>query len=205
MYDFPESSAVDRILVRAEDELRTLIEEGLRTQKYRSIAQLAQIADGVARLRRDSVNANPLTIPARVESDAIPLPQLADVPGAPHGPPTTAARRQVYPRFEREGDRLVKVGWSKKDRRSYEHKAPRVAVDAVVEKLASMGKSFSMDALLPVNSSSGEIPSYQVYVIVAWLRQVGVVAKTARGDYAAAKPGLAPASIQQRWDALDVR
>src|SRR5262245_3021461 len=38
---------------------------------------------------------------------------------------------QIYPQFFRRGDELVKVGWSKKDRKEYAHRAPRRAVVAV--------------------------------------------------------------------------
>src|SRR4051794_31882715 len=37
----------------------------------------------------------------------------------------------TYPKFFRRGDELVKVGWSKKERKEYSHRAPRRAVDAV--------------------------------------------------------------------------
>ena len=117
-------------------------------------------------------------------------------------------RRQMnnhaYPKFARDGDRLVKVGWSKKAKAEYEHKASHSTVLAVAETLRKLeAKEFSMEDLLPISESSGEkIPSYQAYLVLAWLCSLGTVRKEGRGGYVPVKAGLDPASIAAHWDQL---
>jgi hypothetical protein len=85
-----------------------------------------------------------------------------------------------YPRFFRRGNELVKVGWSKKDRREYNHRAARevvAAVAAAVRQAGARGRLFNGDALLPLKDPANgtNIPSYQVYVTLAWLVRLGAL------------------------------
>lgn len=92
-----------------------------------------------------------------------------------------------YPKFIRDGNHLVKIGWSKKERSEYEHKADREAVRALVSAIASTGQDgtrFSMDSLLPVETITGEsIPDYQSYLILAWLRSADLLEQHGRLGY----------------------
>lgn len=119
---------------------------------------------------------------------------------------STKLRKTDYPRFYREGDDLVKIGWSKKRRAEYRHKAPWPIVQKVVqviEEKGSKGTKFLLDDLLPVtNQDGGEIPSYQVYLVVAWLKREDLIVQHGRRGYTV-QTGLDLADqAQKHWSRL---
>ena len=192
-----------RVLVEAEGSLRQLIEQGLREQRYGDVAEVAALAEGLSRL---------------LQSHSVPdgmRPETAMVSSAPPaGQPTGRSRGKVgkgdYPRFEREGDKLIKIGWSKKNKSAYEHRAPREAVISFARHLAgsvSEGKRFAVEALMPVAdvSNGGEIPAYQVYLTLAWLRSNGVVQKKGRDGYVLRRGALADGALDVLWTSLPER
>src|SRR5262245_27490705 len=73
-------------------------------------------------------------------------------------PPGSAAQKKAgsrasYPRFAKRGDQLVKIGWSKREKREYEHKAPRQAALLLARIAADIGKDgrvFQVNALIPL-------------------------------------------------------
>ena len=120
-----------------------------------------------------------------------------------------SARPEGLPRFEREADRLVKIGWSARDHRIYEHKAPRSAVlefTRLARALAADGRTFTMDDVLPVKNESGkEWPSYQAYLALAWLRALGAIQRVGKDGYTANKENLDQAAVEQYWSSLQTR
>lgn len=169
------------VLADAEKVLRELMQEELASQRYSELAELAKMADGLLRLA-GGATAHPTWQP---RSDALsPLEDAAT---------TTAARtrkasvKPVFPRFERHADKLVKVGWSKRQRKEYEHRAPRAAILAFTVHLGSRtmaSKPFVVDTLLPAYDAAGdEIPNYQVYLALGWLRQLRIIIKRGREGY----------------------
>jgi len=166
------------ILADAEKALRELMQQQIQEQRYGDLAEIAALADGIARLLRGQPSGKPL--PKHTSRSASTRP-------SPRKRVSSVATKRSYPVFERDGDRLVKVGWSKKARDEYEHRAPRDAVQAFVRHLVSRvepGSTFVMEDLLPVpDSSGGEVPSYQVYMTLAWLRDQGAVEKKGRDGY----------------------
>ncbi len=100
-------------------------------------------------------------------------------------------RKPDYPQFFRSGDSLVKVGWSKSERAEYEHKCPKRVLDVLVSectRVAGPGKRFVMDKLLPLRdpASGTELPGYQAYVALAFLRHAGLVEQHGRSGYSIA-------------------
>ena len=116
----------------------------------------------------------------------------------------------AYPRFFKDGDSLVKVGWSKKEGNEYEHKAPKSAITALAAALNQAGqrkRRFTVDQLLPVrNPTSGEdVPDYQIYLALAWLRDcVKLVDQHGRQGYTL-KPGSLAEQIETHWNSLALR
>ena len=92
-----------------------------------------------------------------------------------------------YPRFFRQGDRLVRVAWSKRDKKEYEHKAPLAVLKALTFAMAGKGadgRVFSTDELLPIHDDDGaEVPAYQAYAGLALLKQVGLIEQHGRQGY----------------------
>lgn len=196
------------ILKDAETSLRKLIERGLREQSYADIAEVARMADGIARLHPGKITAP--SVP-RKTSDKETLTQKKSKVSAIPVPiaPTSGTVRGNYPFFGRDRDRLVKVGWSKKNKQEYEHRVPREAVTAFVSHLATNvrnGDLFEVERLLPMQDSSGDdIPAYQVYVTLGWLRTLGVVNKHGRDGYVLRDDSLEDGVLDRLWNTLPSR
>lgn len=115
-----------------------------------------------------------------------------------------------YPRFVREGESLVKIAWSKSERTEYEHKCPREALIgfcASLQRAGAEGGRFSMDRVLPVNARDGEteVPSYQCYLCLAWLRALGLVTQHGRQGYSLPDGVKLHDSVQAHWSRLPTR
>src|SRR6266567_3543667 len=113
-----------RVLSATEASLRQLIEQGLKEQRYSEIVEIAKLADGVARLLHTPQAA--FASPPEITANATSLPSPISRASSAKRIPT----KRDYPRFERDGDRLVKIGWSKRRKGLYEHRASRQAVVA---------------------------------------------------------------------------
>lgn len=198
--------AARTLLRQTESTLRQLIEAALRDQRYVDVAEMAALADGLSRLV-DPASARPVPeerhapTPAESRSSA-----AVSVPKRSKSSRKTSTKRTGYPRFVRDGERLVKIGWSKKNKSEYEHRVPRSAVDAFLGKLTSAvkpGRVFEVEGLLPVTDQAGEeVPAYQVYVTLAWLRNVGVVAKKGRDGYVIEDAEATKSGAQAQWQEL---
>ena len=200
---------IEHVLRRAEDRLAERLKEAVEGRQYAAAAELASVSEKV----RDLVQSVGSGERSRKQGTG---PSGSAEPGARRtakasastspfssAPERTANRR--YPRFVRSEGRLVKVGWSKKDGAEYEHRASEVSVWAVVAALRDLeSREFSMDQLMPVDDGGGtEVPSYQVYLIVAWLRSLGAVRRAGRGGYVAVLDCLSTAAMDEHWRALE--
>jgi hypothetical protein len=99
--------------------------------------------------------------------------------------------------------------WSKKSKKEYEHRVPKEIVLTFVRHLGQTipaGTVFDVEGLLPVQDLSGdEIPAYQVYVTLAWLRDAGVVEKKGRDGYVLREGSVVNGGIEDLWQSLPAR
>ena len=192
------------VLADAEKSLRDLMQRELRAQRYRDLAEVASLADALSGLARGG--ASPAGAAAAPTGN---LPTRAESQKAAAKPKRKGKGKKADPRFERDGEKLVKVGWSKKAREEYEHRAPRSAALAFaihLGKSVQAGKAFLVDDISPVHDSAGEeIPSYQVYLTLAWLRSSGAVEKKGRDGYYVPKPHTIADGFDDIWESLPVR
>jgi hypothetical protein len=198
--------AARTLLRQAESSLRQLIEAALRDQRYGDVAEMAALADGLSRLV-DPASTRHAPEDRLASTPVASRPQTAaSTPKRSKSTRKASTKRTGYPRFVREGDRLVKIGWSKKNKSEYEHRVPRSAVDAFLGKLTSAvkpGRVFEVESLLPVTDQAGEeVPAYQVYVTLAWLREIGVIAKKGRDGYVIEDAEATKSGAQDRWQEL---
>lgn len=196
-----------QILSKAEAELRSVIERALAEGSYSDVATIARIADGLAQLSAaEPVDEGQPTPRAERSRPAVPPAPSPAQPTVSRGSRTA----RTFPRFEREGDKLVKIAWSKKDRAEYEHKAPRRIVDLLLESIRSRkgeGAKFDAPDVLPLKDSKTrrEVPSYQSYLALAWLRHEGVITKYGRDGYALKPTAATPDHLSELWEALPSR
>jgi len=111
-------------------------------------------------------------------------------------------RKREYPRFcVREGV-LIRIGWSKKGKREYEHKVPKDVFLYAVKAVASAGSTArgpvtAEDIIGRVTDVTGApIPSYQVYVAIGLLKQQGCIEQVGREGY------MIPNDVDTRAHAL---
>lgn len=191
------------IIRDSESSLRELMQKALEQQKYSDVAEIARITDAVSKILAHSKAAmmsvaEQGTIQFSKPAGALDPKQTKSI--------STLQKKTSYPKFIKDRERLIKVGWSKKNRREYEHRVPfstamyfaRYMVESV-----EPGKLFQVDEILPVSDAEGhEIPSYQVYVTLAWLISTGIVEKKGRDGYFVAPGRLTIQSINDSWDNL---
>lgn len=184
----------------AEASLRALMQTAVNEGQYGGVAALAKWAEQLAQIIRNS--------PA----------ERRDLPVKPgHSTTRRSGRRTLerpkrgkskYPIFRRIGDALVKIAWSKASKSEYQHQAPKEVVVALFRKMQTLGHGeelIAMDAVLPLVMEDGqEVPAYQIYVCLAWLRATGAVKQYGRKGYSLDVRSNPTDVIQQRWSELPV-
>lgn len=196
------------VLAAAEQSLKALIEQATKKQAYADVATVASMAAQLSRLIPASHPPASDEFPKKVPSDST---RGKTAPVASSASATRKKDHPRYPRFEREGDRMVKVGWSKKNREAYEHRASKKTLLAFVRHLAlsvQVGTLFSVEDILPVHDATtgSELPAYQVYLGIAWLRDVAIVEKKGRDGYVLREDGVGDEEgFERLWEAVPQR
>ncbi len=178
----------------AEHRVRALLAEAAAQGAYDDIMHLTDLARSLCELAQQAgvngtrVDTSPTATAAHASAEPVgsnrrrlvPTPQASQSSGR-------RVRKGDYPRFFRRRDDLVKIGWSKKDKSEYQHKAPRRVIDALAAAIARRsgnGRLFTVEELLPLKDQDGsELPAYQVYVALAWLKSGGLVKQHGRRGY----------------------
>lgn len=96
--------------------------------------------------------------------------------------------KQKYPRFEVRNGAILRIGWSKKQKAEYEHRASRDTFDRTVAAMVRIAKTgvgpFTADQIIEgANDSKVSVPSYQVYVVIGLLRDHACVEQVGRDGY----------------------
>ncbi|MFH0907952.1 MAG: hypothetical protein V1929_04250 [bacterium] len=221
------------ILVETERRLRELVGEAAAAGEYDTVERLTDWARTVGLLARYGNNGEPRHPEVdgaggtRSSDEDVNQRRIAvDGPAAPvaarrvAGVGETASRparrpkrvpaKGEYPKFLRRGDHLVKIGWSKKEREEYVHKAPRRVVDALaaaIAKRSANGKVFTAEDLFPLKDpqDGSEIPGYQGYVALAWFRSAGLVKQHGRSGYSARNGSHLAGAVATSWEKLSER
>ena len=194
------------LIAACEAEIKQLIQGALAERRYEEIPQLASLASHLA-VAASGIAATAAHVGQSGDEKVVAAVSDARMQeGAQDAEVKAKARHRradAYPRFERQGDRLVKIGWSKKDRAEYEHKAPLVAVEAVIEaidQVTGKGAYLRVEDILPVKQKDEEeVPSYQVYLVVAWLREIGAIERLGNDGYRV-QGDRASLDVQALWN-----
>ena len=176
------------LLRRTEAELRKVVSDAATAGDYASVVQVAAWARSLSELLDRASPQKGKSDDAR--SDQAPR-QRAAVRREPkvvsNNRTRSSANHGDYPRFFRQGDRLIRVAWSRRDKKEYEHKAPMTVLKALTVAIVGKGadgRVFSTDELLPIRDDDGaEVPAYQAYAGLALLKQVGLIEQHGRQGY----------------------
>jgi len=118
--------------------------------------------------------------------------------------------RPGYPKFMRCGDDVVRVGWSRRLKTDYRHRAPlRLALPLArdVAELATDGRVVPSDDFFPLHDpeDAAEAPTYQAYLVLGWLVHLGMLEKHGRRGYTMADAGNLDGRIDAAWQELPHR
>jgi hypothetical protein len=193
-----------QIIRDAENELASLIAEAGRSRKYDEASELIELAREFQQIAmRYGAIAGDIASPAGQASHST---RTAPKPKSSKTPVVTT----TYPKFYRDGDALIKIGWSKSAKQEYEHKSPRKVLRALIaamNRLGTNGRRFSMERVLPLNdmADATPLPDYQAYICLAWLRSAGIVAQHGRQGYSIAKRVSLDEAVERVWSELPSR
>ncbi len=97
-------------------------------------------------------------------------------------------KKGEYPRFNVVDGSLFKIGWSKKKGDQYIHRVPISTVKNIsgaLEQLSASVGPVSTEKILEsvFLKDAGDPPSYQVYIVLAFLKERGIIASTGREGF----------------------
>ena len=190
------------------DELTTTAEAALAAGDFDSVIRVTEVLKRVSGLLDSwSLSEAESTVPT-LSSEFEPV----DITSPPESRPTPKSRsrgKQPYPRFRRDGSYMVKTGWSKKSREEYEHRAPAEAVFTIagcLDDMTASGGTVAADDVAAALSQDGatEVPSYQLYLVLAWMRAEQLLNRIGRTGYTSVFPRELAAKARARWDEMGV-
>ncbi len=181
----------------AERKLREFVAIAAGNGDYNAAAQIMEWAKELAQLA-----AEPRPTVTSLSDAVVRTPRTVG------GESRRKPPKGEFPRFFRRGDNLVKIGWSKTERKEYEHKAPRRIVDALAESIArrsNNGKVFTAEGLFPVKDpqDGSDVPEYQSYVALAWFKSVGFVEQHGRRGYTTKLGSRFLNAVKDAWLTID--
>lgn len=186
--------------------LNIIMQKAVTAGEYRDLPALARAAQTLSGLAEQLEGPPPLLdieTPKRLTSKRPPS-------GSGKRPHSSRRPNAGYPKFKRDGDKLVKIGWSKSQRSEYEHRAPKIVAHVLFGSMARLDKRqfpVPVENLLPLADpqDNTEIPPHQVYLALGWLKSEGIVQQHGRDGYSLAVNGDASKVVEQRWAALPNR
>jgi len=199
-----------KILNDSEAALAALAGEAAKEASYDAAAFLIDLAKDVANLAskgRTQLDPAAKTSIQQTTGHRATTPTFTSMAYFPiKGRP----KKGQYPKFLREGNNLVKLGWSPSEKAEYEHKSPRKTLPLLIvaiNKIGSNGKRFSMDKVLPlVDPTDGNrVPDYQVYLCLAWLKNLRFLTQHGRQGYSLTTRAPIEPVIETHWAALPAR
>ncbi len=182
------------ILKRCEQDLRAAMQQAAQDGDYDRLLQITRWAQSVAGMANE----------ARVTTGS----EVARSVSVASAKKAHSEKRNKgdYPRFARRGDLLIKIGWSKKEKKEYQHKSPVQVAELLCNVLLRIGgksKILSTDDLFPLREKDGsEAPVSQSYVCLAWLKAEELIIQEGRLGYRITDPSTLADALQSSWRAL---
>ncbi len=174
---------INEILVKAERDLQQLIAKAAEVGDYRGVDTARSVAVKINEIQRQIIERGIVSTSFSKKMEA-------------GGKVKTGKRKSVarkgkkggYPKFEVKKDTLIRIGWSKKQKREYSHKLSRAIFDLTVNSMESLAKNsagpfMAEEIIEKVNKAGTDIPSYQIYVMIGMLKKMGCIKQVGREGY----------------------
>lgn len=192
-------------LRETEERLRSFVFEAATSGDYANVVQIASWARIVHELTESLPEEQKKNSAGRRGSSG----QLATIKGvgSTHHQSARSSKRNDYPRFFRQGNQLIRIAWSKREKKEYRHKTLYTAVEALATAMASEGadgRVFSTDQFLPIHdpTDGSVVPSYQSYVGLSLLKQAGLIDQHGRQGYSIPRIAEFKAAVKAVWKKL---
>jgi hypothetical protein len=202
-----EPARVIEVLRHCEEELRKLAAEAASEGDYDILGRLGSTARAVSGIGHEWQSSAMSPESPAITVDASQRPRPSDIQRARGSGRIGASRR--YPQFVRRGEDLVKIGWSRSDKREYQHRAGHDVLVALCQALLDSSrrrKLFTMDLLEgQLGKGTNAVPGYQGYAWLAWLRSAGLVKQHGRQGYSLIKPATFETDAERLFASLPVQ
>lgn len=193
------------LLRETERKLREILSEAAKSGDYPSVLQIASWAQAVTAL------ANGRGARA-VRGNGRHVLQKSISAANKRSIQTRNSRRTAaeYPQFFRNNDQLVRLAWSRGQKKEYIHKAPYAVLKLLAKAMVDRGNDgrvFSTDDFLPLQEkTSGEtVPNYQAYVGISLLKQSGLIDQHGRQGYSIPRLPEFENAVETIWGRLPER
>ena len=203
-------SKANKVLTDAERGIATLANDAVAQGDYQTATLLLQIAQKISESNKLFLDSDESTVKTR-ELDTKPKNSSREVLVAPssHEFDDEPTLEKAYPRFVREGESIVKIGWSKADKAEYEHRSPTSVLQCLVKKIrliCRLEERFTTEQLMPLKDEDGEeLPSYQSYLCLAWLVAIHVLEKHGRQGYTIRSAIEFEKAVTANWEKMTRR
>jgi hypothetical protein len=210
------------ILGRCEHDLRQLLAAAASEGAYHEIGAITHVAQSVSACAEGIVGGSSVATndrPRVLEHSLPTASRLSDLEVNERenssrtdvDPPLPVRRDEPsvgYPRFLRDGHKLIKVGWSPSAQQSYEHRTGKMVVETVAKAVlgaADARQRFDMSQLHKLRLAKAQpvIPTYQVYLCIAWFKAVGLVKPLGRSTYRLNHKTGFVEKVEQAWKLLE--
>lgn len=189
-------------LADAEKKLLSLLAEAASQGDYDGIDFARESASRLNQLRTDLANRHARRLVGAVESKGLQRAGASSRSAKDKGRDRGRGTAGKYPHFAVLDGSLVKTGWSKRDKAAYQQRVSNVAFRDVVTALARFASqqvgSVATERILDAINQTSEkpLPSYQAYIVLAFLRAEGAIRQVIRGAH------TIPADIESRASAV---
>jgi hypothetical protein len=186
------------LLITTEKTLRDLVSDSAMSGDYASVVRIAEWAQSIREMLGGKLS--------KPTAERPPTPAKAKLKASGTRKPPMVRKQSDYPRFLQNGHELIRLAWSKREKREYRHKAPYSVVQAVARVMQEKGvegRVFSTDDLLPLrDGDAADIPNYQAYVAIALFKHAGLIDQHGREGYSIRQPRDFANAVEAVWKNL---
>lgn len=195
----------------AEYRLREATTKAANSGAYDTVVLISNWAKSLQSLLIQVESSASAAIPSAPSSRSTEgnIPVNAPQPTMPNQSEITKRRSRKSPLFWRDADFLIKSARSRKTRSEYEHRVPADVIFTVAEGVTKWKPSKKLvtgDQILDAyKNDKGAVISYQVYSVIAWLTQLGLIRRHGRSGYSALSPGTIIDDVKKAWNELGAK